>query len=107
MHYPEFLLNFSEFPGTPVGRLFVPYRFTTQLWFIHFCESVHIIHIKPYKSSGAQLIWFLASASVYRRLANSFPHHRYSAYTHYLLDEASTFFSRLKPPYFPFDGDVS
>ncbi|MDF5729263.1 MAG: hypothetical protein PUP92_14900 [Rhizonema sp. PD38] len=98
---PEFLINLRVMRGVPVGRLFIPNSFLTKPEFLRWHNSVQIHHITDYASG--QVIWFFAPISEYRRLASSYPHHRHSAYTLYLLDEASTFFRCLKPPYLPDD----
>ncbi|MBD2778031.1 hypothetical protein [Iningainema tapete] len=96
---PEFLINLSEIPGFPVGRLFVPYSFTTNPTFLLWYKSVRI-HRETFYVTG-KVIWFIASYTEYCRLASRYPHHRHAAYTRYLLNSASTFFKGLKPPYLP------
>ncbi|MBD2361925.1 hypothetical protein H6G36_12145 [Anabaena minutissima FACHB-250] len=94
---PEFLINLHLIPGVPLGRIFIPNYFLTKSEFLGWSNSVEIHHITHYRSG--KVIWFFAPISEYHRLASTYPHHRHSAYTHYLLDSASTFFRRLKPPY--------
>jgi hypothetical protein len=94
---PEFLINIRVIPGVPVGRIFVPNSFLTKPEFLRWYESIVIYHVTHYASG--KVIWFFAPISEYCRLASSYPHHRHSAYTQYLLDSASTFFRCLKPPY--------
>ncbi|MCC5652182.1 hypothetical protein LC609_20625 [Nostoc sp. XA013] len=60
-------------------------------------QSVEIRRVTPYVSG--KVIWFIAPVSEYHRLASFYPHHRRAAYTHYLLNSASTFFKGLKPPH--------
>jgi hypothetical protein len=95
---PEFLVDWFKLSGIPLGRLYIPYPRTTQPELLAFCKSVHIFEEKLYMN-GSKVIWFLAPVSEYRILAAQFPHARHFAYTQYLLKAASTFFSRLKPPY--------
>ncbi|MDZ8067433.1 MAG: hypothetical protein RMY64_17700 [Nostoc sp. DedQUE08] len=94
---PEFLINLCEIPGIPVGRIFVPYSFTTKPNFLRWYQSVEIRRVTFYVSG--KVIWFIAPVSEYHRLASCYPHHRHAAYTHYLLNSASTFFKGLKPPH--------
>ncbi|MBD2004746.1 MULTISPECIES: hypothetical protein [Cyanophyceae] len=96
--FPEFLVNSHKFSGVPVGRLFVPRSFTTTPQFLR-SHTIHILDVTPYPSGT--VYWFIAPVSEYLRLATLYPHHRHAAYTLYLLKSASTFFSRLKPPYLP------
>ncbi len=95
---PEFLVDWFKVPGIPLGRLYVPCPWTTQLESLGLCKSLHIFEEKLYMN-GSKVIWFIAPVSEYRSLAAQFPHPRHFAYTQYLLKAASTFFSRLKPPY--------
>lgn len=103
MSHPEFLLNLHKLPGTPVGRLYIPAPWTSTPEFANFRQSVSILESKCYPN-GAELIWFVAPISVYRNLAFRYPHSYHSAYTLYLLEEASTFFRGLKPPHDFFFG---
>ncbi|WP_242044788.1 hypothetical protein [Anabaena azotica] len=98
---PEFLINLRVVPGVPLGRIFVPNSYLTKRNFLNWYSSVEIYRV-TYCRSG-NVIWFFAPISEYRRLASTYPHHRHSAYTHYLLHSASTFFRSLKPPYLPDD----
>lgn len=98
---PEFLINLRVVPGLPLGRIFVPNSYLTKRNFLSWYNSVEIYRITHYPSGN--VIWFFAPISEYRRLASAYPHHRHSAYTHYLLNSASPFFRSLKPPYLPDD----
>jgi hypothetical protein len=95
---PEFLVNYSKVPGVPLGRLYVPYPWTTTPEFVRLFECVHIYEQTLYRDR-AKLIWFIAPVSEYRRLALQYPHSYYGDHTLYVLKAASTFFSSLKPPY--------
>lgn len=95
---PEFLVNCSKVLGVPLGRIYVPYPWTTRPEFLHLFESV-LIYEETLYLDGAKVVWFIAPISVYRHLALWYPHSRHDAYTQYLLKAASTFFSSLKPPY--------
>lgn len=94
---PEFLINLHEIPGVPVGRIFVPHSFTRKSTFQRWYRSIRIQRQTVY-ASGI-VIWFIAPVSVYRSLAFFYPHPVHAAYTHYLLNSASTFFKGLKPPH--------
>lgn len=98
---PEFLINLRLVPGLPLGRIFIPNSFLNTPEFLLLYKSV-VIYRTTLSDSG-QVLWFFAPISEYRRLASAYPHHRHSVYTHYLLNSASTFFRRLKPPYLPDD----
>jgi hypothetical protein len=50
MKKPEFLINTKLFPGTPLGRLFVPYSFTRKPKFIKWHQSVDICRQTYYRT---------------------------------------------------------
>ncbi len=97
MKKPEFLINTKLFPGTPLGRLFVPYSFTRKPKFIKWHKSTFTYRVTYYRTGI--VIWFFASQEEYKRFAFHYPHHRHANYTLYVLRNASTFFRGLKPPY--------
>uniref|UniRef100_A0A0C1RA65 Uncharacterized protein n=1 Tax=Tolypothrix bouteillei VB521301 TaxID=1479485 RepID=A0A0C1RA65_9CYAN len=101
MKNPEFLINTSKYPGVPVGRLFIPNSHLNEPKFAHWRESVKVLDITTYPNSV--VIWFVADACEYRRMAFCYPHPIHGTYTKYLLQSASTFFRGLKPPYLPDD----
>jgi hypothetical protein len=100
IHYPrpEFCIDPLKVLGVPLGRLYVPYPWTTKPEFLRLFESVHIYEHKPY-GAKAQLIWFIAPISEYRRLVLQYPHSYYGDSTLELLKVASTFFSSFQPRY--------
>lgn len=95
---PEFSIDPLKVLGVPLGRLYVPYPWTTQPEFLRLFESVHIYEHKRY-GAKAQLIWFIAPISEYRRLVLQYPHSYYGDSTLELLKAASTFFSSFQASY--------
>ncbi|BAZ39772.1 hypothetical protein NIES4101_57280 [Calothrix sp. NIES-4101] len=96
---PEFLIDMESIPGIPVGRLYVPYAFTSKPKQLITSHQPVLIYREKHYSTKAQLIQFVAPISEYSRLVSYYSHHRHAKYTSYLLSSASTFFRGLKPPY--------
>lgn len=92
---PEFSIYVHKVPGIPLGRIYIPHVFTERCEFSHFYQSIHIVDEYCYMN-GDKRIYFIAPISVYRSLANLFPHPKYAANTQYFLTTASTFFKVLE-----------
>lgn len=92
---PEFLINLDVLLGIPMGRLFIPMAHLDR--FSDWRSSIQVHRVTSYRSG--EVVLFFAPIAEYEKLAKAYPHHRYSAYTEYLLSSGSTYFRSLKPPY--------